>query len=101
MNCNERSTLYNTYLLYKLSELEKCLKDYIISFPFVTDSTKNFNYNQNIQKQLEIIELLIQIIEEFNVSKIIPSYLLRLKIQPVHNGWTGRTTKRVHGSGGV
>ena len=74
MNCNERSSLYNTILLYKLSKLEKCLEDYMISFSFVTDSTKDFNYNQDIQKQLEIIELLIQFIEEIqhfkNYSKL-------------------------------
>jgi hypothetical protein len=97
LNCNERSTLYIAYLLYKLSELEKCFKDYITSFSSAADSTNDFDYNHHIQKQLEIIELLKQIIKEINISKVLPNYLLQLKIQRLHHGWTGRGTKRVFG----
>ncbi len=97
MYCKERALLYNTFLLYKLSELEKHLEEYITSFSFITNSINDFNYNQHIQKQLEIIDLLLQIIEEINVSKIFPSYLLQLKIQRIHYGWTGRATKTFFG----
>lgn len=97
MNCNERSSLYNTYLLYKLSELEKCLKGYITLSQYVTSSGNHFDYDFYMEKQLEIINLLRQFAEVINISKIIPNYLLQLKIHPVHNGWTGRSTKRVYG----
>ena len=100
MYCKERSLLYNTYLLYKLSELEKCFKEYMALLSSTTDSTNNFDYNHHIQKQIEIIELLKQIIEEINISKFLPAYLLQLKIQRSY-GWTGRPIKNFPSSGAL
>jgi hypothetical protein len=83
--------------LYKLLKLEKCLKDY----QYVTSSGNDFDYDFYKEKQLEVIDLLRQFAEEVNISKIIPNYLLQLKISPVHSGWRGRSTKRVHRQGTV
>lgn len=100
MYCKERSLLYNTHLLYKLSELEKCLNEYITLLSTTADSINNFNYNDYIQKQLEIIILLKQIIEEINISKVLPDYILQLRIQRGH-GWTGRGIKAFLSSGAI
>jgi hypothetical protein len=81
--------------LYKLLKLEKYLKDY----QYITSSGNDFDYEFYKEKQLEIIDLFRQIAEEVNISKIIPNYLLQLKISPVHSGWTGRSTKRIHVQG--
>lgn len=100
MYCKERSLLYNTYLLYKLSELEKYLNEYITLLSSTADSINNFNYNNYIQKQLEIITLLTQIIEEINISKVLPDFLLQLKVQ-MRRGWTGREIKHFLSSGAL
>ena len=88
MYCKERSLLYNTYLFYKLSELEKCLKDYMTLLSTGTDSTNNFDYTYRRREQLEILDILKEAIEEINLSKILPDYLLQPRIQRRH-GWTG------------
>ena len=92
MYCKKRSLLYNTLLMYKLSKLEKCFKEYMILLSSTADSNNNFDYNYYIQKQSEIIELLKQIIEEINISKVLTDYILQLRIQRGH-GWTGRGIK--------
>jgi hypothetical protein len=99
LNYNERSTLYNAHLLYKLSEFKKLLKDYMTSFSCTDVFNNCSNYNFHKYKQLEIIELLLQIIEEINVSKILSNYLLQLKVQRIHHGWTGRATKIFYDQG--
>jgi hypothetical protein len=57
MNCKGRSSLYNASLFYKLSKLERCMKDYI-SF---SSSNDNFNNDANcmehIKKQYHIKSL--------------------------------------------
>jgi len=100
LNYNERvSTLYNTHLLYKLSELEKSFKGYIGFSSSVADFTNNVKQIEHMQKQFEIVSSLLHIIEEINVSKILSNYLLQLKVQRIHHGWTGRTTKTFYGQG--
>jgi hypothetical protein len=100
MYCKERSLLYNAHLLYKLSELQKCLKEYIILLSSAADSTNDFRYNYDIQTQSEIIDPLKQIIEEINISKVFPDFLLQLKIQRRHE-WTGRGIKHFLSSGAL
>ena len=100
MYSKERSLLFNTNLLYKLLELEKCLKKYITLLSCTPDSINNFNYKDYIQKQLEIIHLLKQIIEEITISKVLPDYILQLRIQRDH-GWTGRRIKHFLSSGAL
>jgi hypothetical protein len=97
MNCKERSPLYNASLLYKLSELERRMKDYISFASSNDDFTNDVKYTEHIQKQYEIVSLLLQIIEEINVLKILSNYLLQLKIHRIHYGWTGRATKTFSG----
>lgn len=60
-----------------------------------SDSSTDFNYKYYIQEQLKTINHLKQIIDEINVSKIFPSYLLQLKVQRIYHSWTGRGTTRV------
>ena len=100
MYCKERSLLYNTLVLYKLSELEKHLKEHIRLLSSTADSNNNFDYNYYIQKQIEIIELLKQIIEEINISKVLPDYLLQLRTQRTY-GWSGRRIKNFSSSGAL
>jgi hypothetical protein len=86
--------------MYKLSELKKCLNEYIILLSATADSINNSNDNHHIQKQSEIIDLLKQFIEEINISKVLPDYILQLRIQRGH-GWTGRGIKHFLSSGAL
>ena len=97
MNCKGSSLIYSASLLYKLSELERCMKDYIFISSSNTDFDNEVNNIEHIQKQYQIVNLLLQIIEEINVLKILSSYLLKVKVHRIHNGWTGRTTKKFFG----
>ena len=51
MYCKERSLLYNTLVLYKLSELEKHLKEHIRLLSSTADFNNSFDYNHDIQTQ--------------------------------------------------
>lgn len=88
----EGSLLFNLKPIHKLSELEKKLKNYII---LLSDSSNNNNFNCIMFKEqfeLEIPDLLKQIIDEINISKILPNYFMQLKISP-RDGWNGRGSK--------
>lgn len=67
---------------------------------FIDSFTNALNYNYDTQTQSEIIDRLKQIIEEINISKVLPDFLLQLKVQRRY-GWNGRGIKNFSSSGAL
>jgi hypothetical protein len=67
---------------------------------FIDSFTNTLNYNHDIQTQSEIIDQLKKIIEEINISKVLPDFLLQLKVQR-RRGWNGRGIKNFPSSGAL
>jgi predicted XRE-type DNA-binding protein len=67
---------------------------------FIDSFTNTLNYNHDIQTQSEIIDQLKKFIEEINISKVLPDFLLQLKVQR-RRGWNGRGIKNFPSSGAL
>jgi arginine repressor len=67
---------------------------------FIDSFTNTLIYNHDIQTQSEIIDQLKKFIEEINISKVLPDFLLQLKIQR-RSGWNGRGIKKFPSSGAL
>jgi hypothetical protein len=67
---------------------------------FIDSCTNTLNYNHDIQTQSEIIDQLKKFIEEINISKVLPDFLLQLKVQR-RRGWNGRGIKNFPSSGAL
>ena len=67
---------------------------------FIDSFTNTLDYNPNTKTQPEIIDQLKKLIEEINISKVLPDFLLQLKVQR-RRGWNGRGIKNFPSPGAL